>query len=331
MRHYRSAASDAEHIRGELNGNARGSSRPDGIAVAAGVGSASFAGAEGDAMRKKEPSDLLGDLRDLSEEDVQELVNRLDLLKEGESVAAALVACGGRAVAPLRRFLLDGKPSGIFQPRQRAVEALAALGAKEVLIEYLSRETEIPDPVAQYGEEAVKGTAARLLGAWRDEEVFEVLLRLLRSKPMPGVVDAVGEFRRAEAIPEFIAALGDSVVGIFAERALRKAGEAARQALLDAALAPRPSADCETPSSLCRHRCALRLLAELALSGDDWRALSSLADDRDPEIGVRVDRIALAVADEGSRELAVRRLIRKLPEVPWFLRMEIEHWLLGGR
>ena len=56
-------------------------------------------------------------------------------------------------------------------------------------------------PVDRYGEEAVENTAARLLGGWRDEEVYNVLLRLLRRKPMPGVIETIGEYRRTEGRP----------------------------------------------------------------------------------------------------------------------------------
>ena len=81
-----------------------------------------------------------------------------------------------------KRFLLQGKRSGIFLPRQRAVRALAELGAKDVLLDYLTSEEHIVDPVAAHGEEAVKNTAARALGAWRTEDVFEALRHILQCK-----------------------------------------------------------------------------------------------------------------------------------------------------
>jgi HEAT repeat protein len=146
-------------------------------------------------------TDIQNHSRDLIDDDLEKLIDRLNSLREGASAVAGLVACGERAVEPLRSFLLEGRPSGIFQPRQRAVEALAELGAKDVLIEYLTSEKPISDPVASYGEEAVANAAARLLAGWRDKEVYEVLLWPLRRKQLPGLIDGVGEFRRTEALP----------------------------------------------------------------------------------------------------------------------------------
>ncbi len=263
-----------------------------------------------------------------SDGEIGKLIERLNSLKEGVRSAADLARCGQRAVEPLRRFLLDGKPSGIFQPRQRAVEALAELGARDVLIEYLTTERQISDPVDRYGEEAVEGTAARLLAEWRDDEVYRILLWLLRRRALPGLIEALGGFRRSEVIPDFITALGDSIGRSFAEEALAKLGEAAQWALMVTARTPLPSADHETPTSLCRRRSALRLLAQLRVSAEEWHTLSPMADDRDPEISARVNRIALAAPDESGRKRAASRLIGMLPNAPWFLQIEIEGWLL---
>ncbi|MFZ0761258.1 MAG: hypothetical protein WAM69_15025, partial [Candidatus Sulfotelmatobacter sp.] len=76
--------------------------------------------------------------RDLPDGEIEALVQSLNSLHEGELGIDMLVACGERAIAPLRRFLLHGKPSGIFLPRQRAVKALAELGANRVLLDYLA-------------------------------------------------------------------------------------------------------------------------------------------------------------------------------------------------
>ena len=259
---------------------------------------------------------------------IQELVDRLNSLKDGEDAVADLLACGRKAIKPLRQFLLHGKPSHIFQPRQHAVEALARLGAKEVLVEYLTRGNEIPDPVDRYGEEAVENTAARFLARWRDEDVYNALLPLLRRKPMPGVIETIGEFGRAEAIPEFISALGDDIARGPAEEALWKVGEAAQSALLEAALTPLPSVAEESPSSLRRRRSSLRLLAGLPLSAEDWHRLAVLTADRDPEVAARAARIALLVADERWKHRAVRRLVELLPDADTFLQTEIENWLV---
>lgn len=263
-----------------------------------------------------------------SDDEIGKLIERLNSLEEGAHAVTLLAACGQKAVEPLRQLLLDGKPSGIFQPRQRAVEALAELRAKDVLVEYLTTERQVLDPVDRYGEEAVEGTAARLLAEWRDEEVFQILLRLLRRKALPGLIEAVSGFLRVEALPEFIAALGDSIGRTFAEDALSQMGEAAHIALVETVRTPLPTADYETPTSLCRRRLALRLLTRLSLSVEECHMISPMADDRDPEIAARANRIALTAPDENERKRAAGRLIRMLPDAPWFLQIEIEGWLL---
>lgn len=262
------------------------------------------------------------------DEDITKLVERLNVLKEGEKVVAALVKYGQQAIEPLRRFLFDGKPSSVYHPRQRAVQALAALGAQDILIEYLTREQNIPDPIDRYGEEAVEGTAARLIARWRTDAVYAVLLQLLRKKPLPGLIDAISEFHRTEPIPILINCLGDSICCTFAEKALRKAGQSAYRRLLAAARWPEPSAEFESPSSLCRRRSVLRLLAELGVTAEDWPYLSPLRDDRDSEIVMRANRIALALPLENENIFAVKHLVGILCDVPWFLRIEIESWLL---
>ena len=86
--------------------------------------------------------------------------------------AAALVGCGARAIPPLRSFLLRGAPQSLYQPRQLAVETLAELGAKDVLIEYLRAPAMIDDAVVRHGEDAVRSTAARELGEMADARIY---------------------------------------------------------------------------------------------------------------------------------------------------------------
>ena len=265
--------------------------------------------------------------RDLSGEEIEALVQSLNSLHEGELGVDMLVACGRKAIAPLQRFLLQGKASGIFVPRQRAVRALAELGAKDVLLDYLASEEHIVDPVAAHGEEAVKNTAARALGAWRTEDVFEALRHVLQRKHLVGAVETLGEFRRPEAVPELIEALEDDFCRTFAEDALRKAAELAHSALIDAARTPDPSGSHERPQSQRRRRCALRLLEYLQLCNQDWCQVAALLHDSDPEIAARTGAIALAVADRGNKELAVERMIKVLSASDWLLQGEIQGWL----
>jgi hypothetical protein len=264
--------------------------------------------------------------RDLSDEEIEALVQSLNSLHEGELGVDMLVACGKKAITPLQRFLLQGKPSGIFVPRQRAVRALAELGAKDVLLDYLASEDPIVDPVAAHGEEAVKNTAARALAAWQTDDVYHALQQVLIRRRLVGVIEALGEFRRPEALPELVAALEDDFCRSFAEDAIRKIGEPAHSALIDAARTPDPSGAGERPTSKRRRRCALRLLESLQLGAEDWRNVAALLYDTDPEIAARAGAIALAVGDAGDKRLAIGRLVEALPKSDWLLQAEIEGW-----
>jgi hypothetical protein len=264
---------------------------------------------------------------DLSEREIEALVESLNSLHEGELGVDLLVACGQRAIPALRRFLLQGKPSGIFVPRQRAVRALAELGAKDVLLDYLASERQIADPVIAHGEEAVKNTAARALAVWRTDDVYEALRCALRSRYLLGAIEALGEFQRPEAVPELVAALEDDFCRTAAEESLRKLGELAHDALVEAARTPDPSGANERQASRSRRKSALRLLGQLQLSVGDWQRVAALVHDSDPEISARAGALALAVADETDTRLAARRLVQALPMADWLLQGEIQAWL----
>jgi HEAT repeat protein len=268
-----------------------------------------------------------GGVQNLSDEQLKKLVESLNSLHEGELSIPLLVACGQRAVRPLRDFLLYGRAGSIFIPRQRVVWALAELGAKDVLLEYLAAEKNIADPVVRQGEEAVENTAARALAAWHSDDVFRALLRKLSTRPLSGVIETLGQFRRSEPLPYYIIALEDDLCRRSAEEALGKLGDEALSALVHASRTPDPSGTYESPSSRCRRRSALRLLSNLRLSLADWHSLASLLHDPDPEIAARASSVALAVADREDKQRALRRLIEALPRVGWLLQGEIEAWL----
>ena len=243
--------------------------------------------------------------------------------------SAALIGCGERAIPRLRSFLLNGRPRGIYQPRQLAVETLAELGAKSVLLEYLSKPVAIEDAVVRMGEDAVRSTAARELGRWPTEDVFECLMRVGPDHLLPGIVEALGKFRRTESMTYFLWALGDGVCRSCAEEAIRNLGDMARPSLLDAANARTPSAEEEKPSSVQRRRSTLRILSELRVSEADWTGLRNLLEESDPDIVVTTARIALEAGPEPDKWRAVRRLIEILPRADWFVRTEARAALAG--
>jgi hypothetical protein len=163
-----------------------------------------------------------GDRRETTSRDVQHWLKRLS---SGESVQQELIACGSLAVGPLRDFLLNGEPSIAYQPRRMAVEALAALGARQTLLQYLNRRPEIMDPAARLGEQAVQSAAAKELSAAPTPEILQAIAELVEPPVQLGFVEALGKCGHADAIPYFVRALEDDACRGAAEDGLRMLGD----------------------------------------------------------------------------------------------------------
>jgi HEAT repeat protein len=264
--------------------------------------------------------------RDYTDEEVRSFVADLESLQGGDLTVSLLVGCGERAIPPLREFLLQGRPRGIFQPRQRAVEALGQLGAKDVLMEYLSQKREIADAVVRFGEEAVKNTAARELARWRTEEVFRFLSNLAQRRILSGLVDALGEFERPEAAPFFVKALEDDVCRPAAENALGKIAPRTKPVLL-AATRRDPSAENEPPGHLCRRRRVLSILSSVTLTTQEWEQLRPLLKDDDLEVSVLAAQIALDAAPGAEKAEAATLLIRSFADASGFQQIQIHECL----
>jgi hypothetical protein len=255
-----------------------------------------------------------------SSAEITKLINCLESLHGGDHAVDLLAACGEEAIAPLRNYLVEGKPNHIYQPRQRAVIALAKLGAKEVLMEYLSMQKDISDPVTRFGEEAVENTTARLLARWQTGDVFELLLRIAYTRTLPGVIEALGSFRRPESIPLFIAALMDDVSRNAAKNALKAIDETARSALIEVVrTSPDGSENGESPSSL---------LQDMTVNVKEWPTLKELLHDADLEISILAAFLALDIAGLEDKNVALKTLIGKIPAANWYNKMEIENGLV---
>lgn len=257
-----------------------------------------------------------------TDEDIRNLVHGLASLQGGKLAAAALVGCGERAIPALRDFLLNGRPRGVFQPRQLAVETLAELRAEEVLMEYLRQPKAIADPVVRFGEDAVVSTAARLLAQWPSDDVFQILCAMAGDHMLLGVIEGLAEFRRPEAAPYLVRALADDVCRRAAEAGLLALGVQAQPALITAAHHPEPSGDDETPSSRIRRRSALRILSCLNLSPNLWAELRPLAFDADAEISFRASQVGLQIAPPEEKQFVFHQMLQALPRVNWFVRSE---------
>jgi len=257
-------------------------------------------------------------------------LEELNTLKKGAQAVTKLIACGRPAVEPLlRQFLLFGKPGIVYYSRRWAVEALAGLGAREVLLEYLAQKKEIADPPIRLSEEVVESAAARELKRWPSEEVVQVLLEIAQQRCLTGVLETLGEFKRAEAIPFLVKALEDDVCRNAAEEGLRKMGLPAKLELIKAATTPRPSRDAEAPASLLRRLSSVRLLAEMWVSPYEWQSLRPLLNEADPEILIALFKIAEAAAGAKDRALAFRLLMEVIENADWYIKSEIETVLAG--
>jgi hypothetical protein len=191
---------------------------------------------------------------------LDEALAKLKSLYEGDVGLIEVTAFGAQAVPALRMLLFDREPSGLYQTRCRAVHALAALGAYDVLVDFLALDRDIGDPVERVGEDAVINAAARAVGNARYERAYQVLLALAGRRTLPGVIAGLGSFRRPEVIPHVIVALEEDDCRYAAERILRDFGEAAFLPLLEAVTKRSPSPEMESVSSRRRRESALKLL-----------------------------------------------------------------------
>jgi hypothetical protein len=263
--------------------------------------------------------------------DVDRAINKLKSLHESELGIVEVVACGKSATLALRALLFQREPSGLFHARCRAVDALSALRAYNVLIEYLSVEHTATDPVERLGDDAVFNCAAWAVARTRDEHVFALLLRLAQRPSLSGVIGALGAFGRSEAIPALIGALEEDVSRKVAEFMLRRMGRTARAALLASANQRLPSADRESESSLRRRRSSLMLWAEIGPSPRIWKQVRCLMRDDDAKIALLACKFCLLHAPLGQRRDAINRLVSLLPSADWILREEIESCLAAVR
>lgn len=254
--------------------------------------------------------------------EIQLRIERLNSLVEGEQARMELVSFGTAAIQPLKEFLFSGRPSGIFQPRQWAIEALGTLGAKDVLLEYLRRDERIPDPVVQHGEEAVRNTAARLIARWKTDDVFDLLEGLAQKRILPGVITALGSFCRKEALPILERALEDDVARPAAEEALAGYGGEEIETLVSAVHRKRMNEDEEVPSSRRRRRSAAELLSNSRIEAGLWPQLRFLLDEDDSELVIHGAKIATRLAPDFEKTNAVASILRVLPDSPWYLKEE---------
>ncbi|MGH6989775.1 MAG: hypothetical protein ACREFD_03505 [Stellaceae bacterium] len=264
------------------------------------------------------------------DEEVERAIAKLVSAREGDRGVIATVACGTRAVPALRAVLFEWESSGLYEPRRRAVEALASLRAYDTLIEYLQHPREVGDPVQRTGEDAVINAAARAIAESTDERVVPLLFELSRGNPLAGVVEALGKLYQIRALPYFIAALAEDFTRPAAEFAIRKLGGQTRDNLLDAAGPASSGDERESVSSRRKRRSALKLFAELGPAPTrHWARLDALLDDEETSVAVVACDICLGHGSAAGKRVAVRRLLELIDKADWLLVREIEDSLVA--
>lgn len=128
-------------------------------------------------------------------------LSKLGALDRDAEGVQEVVAVGEGAIPALKDFLFRREPSGLYQVRCRAVEALGQLGAFDVLKEFLRDRGAAADPVERLGDDVVISSAARWLAWSKDRNTFAFLLELAARRPLNGIIAALASYRRRDAIP----------------------------------------------------------------------------------------------------------------------------------
>ena len=243
-------------------------------------------------------------------------LQRLMTLHEGWAGVTEAAMCGPPAIPALTALLARPDPSGLFELRRRAVAALAALGASDVLMGFLAGHHELSDPVARAGEDAVVSTAARTLGLMGERRALPLIVRMAMRRPLPGMIDALGHFRDMQTIPALIRGLDEDDCRASAEGALLRLGPRSRDALLRAAGIfahdgrPEPRA----------RRSAMKLLVEVGIEPGQRSAVRRFIWDVDAEVSLHAAQAYLRSGQIEGREEILQRLLKLMPHLQWINR-----------
>lgn len=258
------------------------------------------------------------------------LISRLDDVQSASSNTIELIRLGAVSVPLLGNALLYGRRRSIPQPRCCLVDALATLGANDILLKYLTDTTPVKDPAIRFAEDAVVNLAARAIKLSFSAEAYCALFDLAQTRSLPGVLEALALYRRTESIPCFIRALESDLSRAAAIRGLEFFGQRATPYLFSEIFKPQPTPpEKEATSSLHRRRSCIELLEHLRLSPGEYEPLLDLLFEQDGEMVLGVCTIILNSGNEQQCAAAVRRLRAMRPHVNWLLRDELDE--LVGR
>ena len=263
---------------------------------------------------------------DHSDEKLEAALSKLTALDRDAEGVQEVVAVGKRAIPGLRSILFQREPSGLYQVRCRAVEALGQLKAFDVLKEFLRGKEPAADPVERLGDDVVLSSAARWLAWSRDRGTFSFLLDLATRHPLNGLIAALASFRRPEAIPVLVDALGEDELRRTAEIAILSYGSGAGQILLEAADHFR-SIENPSESEFRKLRSIMSLLGEIDLKAMDADRNRHFMTSGDVQVSLLACGAALRNSSETTRAEARAKLLEIRPHVSWLEKLQIDGYL----
>jgi hypothetical protein len=191
------------------------------------------------------------------------------------------------------------------------------------LLAYFEKFEPPRDPVVLFAEDAVRSTAAHELMRWREEEVFQALLKAAGQRATMGLIEALGAFGRSEAVPSLFERLEDDLCRNAAFTALCRTPEEARQyAILSV-----QQRSLTGPTASRRRRAAAELFRKLGISREEWQDISPLLEDDDPTVVVCVASAGFRVAIQEEFPAIVRALFRVAHKLNWLQEDEVIHLL----
>lgn len=255
-------------------------------------------------------------LTELTNATILNLIHALESIMDGDLAVDILIACGSRTVPFLARKLLDDAPQSIAVSRCRTVRVLGGLGEEHVLLQYLRRWKQPTDPVVLMAEDAVRSTAAKELLRWPSQELFDVLLASVRQRASLGLVEALGAFGQAEAVPILFQVLQDDLCRNSAKEMLRKTPEHTKIFALQL-LTTNSLEEQQCPSTLRLLQSSLALLSEIKVLKREWASISPFLVWSDAEIVITCAEIGIRSAPIKQRMAIVSNIFRVLPNCNW--------------
>jgi len=255
---------------------------------------------------------------------IDRAIERLRSFHDGDAALLEVVGLGPDTIPALRNLLFTREPSGLFQSRCRAVEALALLKGFSVLADFLRLRRDPPDPVERLGEDAVKSAAGRALARLREPWVYELLLALAKQRPLLGILAGVGSFLHDESIPIFVDALGEDDLRLTAHGILRAFGKAAWPVLIATALNRGKDRQAQSETHLRKRRSALVLLLEDGFPKRSWSKLRDLMGDQDLQVALLACELCVEIGGERDRPQLCQRLTDLRASADWSARERID-------